>query len=220
LAEAEQVRTELYPLGRKYCSRCKRWRLICDFGRNRDILRAECRTCDRIKKRVVNGMARRGKPFQARARKATAGIPRVYRNGRSDLDTGSPEFRAYMRKRYNNLTPKQIERRRESQRIWCEAKRREAGIKPREFKHRVTPTSKGEILRLDVEPFRQWLIEMHLRLTREQILELTGINERRLTYVLYESDKGKVSIDTVDAALVREGFTNLWELYPELYPDE
>jgi hypothetical protein len=44
------------------------------------------------------------------------------------------------------------------------------------------------------------------------------VDERRLYAVMHES--GSVNLDIVDRALTEDGFTGLWELYPELYPDE
>jgi hypothetical protein len=39
---------ELYPVGRKHCSRCGRWRLLVDFAPKGDYVQSWCRTCQRI----------------------------------------------------------------------------------------------------------------------------------------------------------------------------
>jgi hypothetical protein len=60
--------------------------------------------------------------------------------------------RAYQRAWHANATPEQRDRQREYSRIWQEAKRREAGIAPRNFHHRRSVIDKVEFVGLPPEP--------------------------------------------------------------------
>jgi hypothetical protein len=106
---------------------------------------------------------------------------------------------------------------REAHRIRQEGYRRRKGIKPRNLSRKV-PSSSREVKRLRVEPFREWLKEMSTRYTMGEMEARLKVDERRLYAVMHES--GSVNLDIVDRALTEDGFTGLWELYPELYPDE
>lgn len=87
---------------------------------------------------------------------------------------------------------------------------------------------------LKLKPFQDWLTERRERYGGiGDLSEVVGIPERQLYTLItgFEMVSGKrrrdgkscmrpklsVSIDVVDRALIREGSTSLWELYPELY---
>jgi hypothetical protein len=187
------------------------------MSRTTPYLRAQCQCCERIRARVRQGWGQTtGSPY-GRARKTRCIRGHKYTEGSYYTDKkGGKHCRECQSLRART------EKERERKRIYAEGRRRAAGIPPRNWSTpKETPIKKGEILRLEFEPFKQWLIQMHLKLDREELIDKTGIHPRRLSYILYEAKgRDKVSIDTVDAALIKEGFTGLWELYPELYPDD
>jgi hypothetical protein len=71
---------------------------------------------------------------------------------------------------------------------------------------------------LNIDPFRAWLRRLVLLYGQGLAAEKVGVAERVLHRWLHESRS--VHIDNVDRALIREGSTDLWELYPELYRAE
>lgn len=91
---------------------------------------------------------------------------------------------------------------------------------------------------VDAAPFREWLEERrrvflsesrqdangHVITWREGgpvppwFSAYVGVADRHL-YRILKGEMKRVRIDIVDQALVHEGSTMLWELYPELYPD-
>jgi hypothetical protein len=71
---------------------------------------------------------------------------------------------------------------------------------------------------LDVKPFREWLeATVPKYASLREFCESTGLVERRI-YDMMNGRQKRVSLDTVDQALTRDGSAYLWELYPELYP--
>src|SRR5881628_3070787 len=112
--------------GRKFCTRCGRWRLLVDFyarrydqDGNAVWWQSCCMNCGLIEKRISNGIIRRGRPYEARKPPLT------------------PEQRkARTRELYQcrRRDPQWLERRREYERIWREAKRREQGVPARALK--------------------------------------------------------------------------------------
>lgn len=117
-------------MGHKICSGCRRWRPISDFyvsvrwpdGTPRSF-QSHCVTCQRRSNRVSKGVRRRGRPYQAQrpamnAEQRTARQRALYAEHRRD--------------------PAWAAARRENDRIYREAKRREAGRPARRFKHRRT----------------------------------------------------------------------------------
>ena len=107
-------------LGRRFCSDCKHWRHLIDFhARERGIdgeptaWQSICATCQRIRCRVSAGIKRRGKPFEPRK-------PRM--NHEQRLARARERYREYRK------DPEWLELRREYERIYAEARRREQGI--------------------------------------------------------------------------------------------
>jgi hypothetical protein len=108
---------------------------------------------------------------------------------------------------------------------------------------RQAAMSRGDLLfgpkpYLPAEPFREWLKEREriytaaypesLEGARKGSLprgfaEYVGVPSRRLWGLRY-GDNGQqqesVALDLVERALMHEGSTDLWQLYPHLYPDE
>lgn len=156
--------------GRKFCSKCGRWRLISDFDllKSKDrigCLRAWCQACQRISNR------------ESQARQ----------------------------------TEEQRERRREYQRIWYDAKRREAGIPRRNFNYNSTRTNGDGTLRrrktkidtierilLEPDPIVK-LIEDQLEsdLTYLDLERMTGIHERQIRR-LTTGESARVRVDVAD----------------------
>mgnify|MGYP001594110098 CR=1 FL=1 len=67
--EERIVRTEIYPTGRKFCCRCKRWRQLHEFYAQKSVkghynLRSSCRTCDRVESRRRMGLKERGRAYE------------------------------------------------------------------------------------------------------------------------------------------------------------
>ncbi len=81
--------------------------------------------------------------------------------------------------------------------------------------------SRGEeekrVVLLPAAPFVVWI--KHRRPTYgslNKFCKTCGLQERRV-YDLLKGKSKRVSLDNVDTALVNDGTTMLWELYPELY---
>lgn len=106
-------------VGRKFCSCCGRWRHVIDFDAyartERGVplqFQSRCQACAKAKNRIRNG----GTKLPRKIGKPTAEEKRAYNRA------------SYHRRRQD---PAYLEYFREGQRIYLEAKRREAGIKPR-----------------------------------------------------------------------------------------
>ena len=136
-------------LGRRFCSDCKHWRLLIDFhARDRDAdghptaWQSICATCQRIRCRVNAGIKRRGKPFEPRKPRMT-----------------HQQCLARARERYqeHRKDPEWLELRREYERIYAEARRREQGI-PRD-EARIDRRNPGPDALVPVMPFSLWLEE-------------------------------------------------------------
>lgn len=173
--------------GRKFCSRCGRWRHGCDFSwitpKDRTPrLRAWCDTCQRISNR------------ESQARR----------------------------------TEEQRELVREYQRIWHDAKRREAGVPKRNFNYsstrknrdgtprrRRTKVDKLERVLLERRPIVR-LIEDHLDdgVTMLDLQRQTGIHERQLRR-LTTGESRHVRIDVADKIAYALG-TPLALLYDDM----
>lgn len=79
--------------------------------------------------------------------------------------------------------------------------------------------------RVPAGPFREWILrraDFYNRLLpynngagAAELARRSGLSERRINEVLKRSKF--VRVDIVDRALVNEGSTMLWEIYPELY---
>jgi hypothetical protein len=136
-------------LGRRFCSDCKHWRHLIDFhARERGIdgeptaWQSICATCQRIRCRVSAGIKRRGKPFEPRK-------PRMSHEQR--LARARERYREYRK------DPEWLELRREYERIYAEARRREQGI-PRD-EARIARRHAGPDVLIPVLPFSLWLEE-------------------------------------------------------------
>jgi hypothetical protein len=230
-----------YPviLGRKNCSRCKRFKHLHEYdARERDVegiaiqWQSICKTCTRERCRISAGIRRTGKPYKARRFGA---MTREQRNARK-------------RERYREMMqdPKWAEERREYMRIYAEAKRREAGAERREkmIANRAPKSSIREDM-VPLAPFQRWLEE---RLPVYAAAEVptpgrppgrpgmgglataTGLAERTVFRFLEGRERSKtekydtgyreiteIPLSTVDRALMNEGSTDLWEIYPHLY---
>lgn len=113
--------TNRVTVGRKFCSCCGRWRHAVDFNAYswsaRGVvlqLQSRCATCSRTMHRLKKGGTIK---------------PRKY--GKANHEEKLAQNRASYNRRRKD--PEYLERFREGQRIYLEAKRREAGIKPRNF---------------------------------------------------------------------------------------
>jgi hypothetical protein len=66
-------------------------------------------------------------------------------------------------------------------------------------------------------PFALWIKRRQYAYeSLSQFCRTCELQERRV-YDLIKGNSKRVSVDRVDTALVRDGTTMLWELYPELY---
>lgn len=201
------IRTDLYPTGRKHCSRCGCWRYLHEFGRNKDWLQARCKTCERLIKREQGGH----KPRQFRR------IPR----------RGTPEYRAYRRELYHRnggyaaWPEKKKANRREYARFYKEAKRRERGAYVRNTRPDCKPDNgkpphrEGERLALPAGPLVDWVRENVPHEGQTAIAQKLGVDETTIRR-LREGRQRTVHIDVVDRLCVRAGL-HLSDLYPELY---
>ena len=194
-------------LGRKNCTRCKRWLHLHEFHvrvRHPDgsakSYQTACKACQRTISRVQKGIRARGIPYEARK------------------DITRKEKLANRRARYSVLMqdPQRVADRREYNRIYAEAKRREAGITRRNFKNKTLPGF-GELL--PIEPLAHWFekkLSNGYKGEPGRLALRCGINERALSRIL-NGEQDQVTEDFVDKVLMAEGSTHLWEVYPHLY---
>ena len=117
--------------------------------------------------------------------------------------------RAYQRAWHRQMTPDQRERQREYFRIWQEAKRREAGIAPRNFHHRRSVIDKVESVGLPPEPLRA-VIE-GLGLPDIVIGAAAGVPPRSI-YRLRVGESRHVRLDLADKLALAAGVP-LWVIY-------
>lgn len=219
-------------MGRKNCTKCKCWRPVSDFSvqqwddpieRNTfKVLRPTCNPCERIKGRVKNARLNgRSEPY-----------------GRRDFYTRlSPEERRerhrLRHKERMETEPEYARKFRERQRMYAEAKRREAGKPVRLV---VIESRKSQVAvrhdpKLAIEPFQQWIRKRAAKYAKDFSLhsidndKVSGlghlalachVSEKRL-YQILKGDEypDGVPLKTVDDALTNEGSTFLFELYPE-----
>ena len=117
--------------------------------------------------------------------------------------------RAYQRAWHRQMTPEQRDRQREYFRIWQEAKRREAGVPPRNFHHRRSAVDKLEPVGLPPEPLltvleRAGLPDMELG-------RRAGIPAKSI-YRLRVGESRHVRIDVADKLALAAGVP-LWLIY-------
>lgn len=201
------MRSDLYPTGRKHCSRCGCWRLLYEFNPiEREgphaRLGAWCRTCQAR----YNEERRRARGARVRTEThCLNGHLRTPENTYYRPSDGRPRCRDC--RRATERTPLARER----QRIYRNAKRAEAGLATRQFK-RKPPQDSNERVLLDAEPFADWLRE-HAPGSgegRERWSLAHGVDESQVRR-LQEREQARVHINTVDRVA---GPQLLNELYP------
>jgi hypothetical protein len=184
-------------------------------------LQSWCQTCQRLHTRLRDGH----KPRTNKLRVKTGD------NGYEPQTEGERErYREYQRQRYAGWTDEKKEDRREYQRFMLEAKRREAGIEPRQMKRlkselprRNISTAFTEPL-LDPAPLGEFL-KKHLKSTSIHAMEHRGrVNKRKLEAII--SCAGEVTSYPIQARLGLEladriltGLDCTYLLYV-LYPQE
>lgn len=103
----------------------------------------------------------------------------------------------------------------EQRRRWAEWRR---GEHTREVTDLGAPREYVRLL--DARPFLEWIENTRPQYgSKEFFCEVTGISEKNLRR-LERGEQAHVQLDTVDAALTREGSADLRDLYPALYDDE
>lgn len=171
-------------------------------------IQAHCKTCQNENQRLSKGHKPRGESTTGYKRRTKAEQER---------------YRAYKRTKYAEMTPEQREDRKEYWRIHAEAKRREAGIKPRQFKKRQV--SVGSLTRerpqpdepvLDANPLAVFLEELVHRHGRTTVAKQGSIGLPQLDSIL-DGTEATVRLELADRILTGIG-------YPEqlaiLYPQE
>jgi hypothetical protein len=163
-------------------------------------LQSACITCQRLSGRVTSGNRKRGRPYRAK------------QLSRTGYKRSTPEeqkiYNEYQRRRYHNMTPEQREARRERERFRAEKRRREAGVKPRQFKNRKTVVKNlnsqkntGEEL-MESKPLMDWL-------------QREGLYRSEIAGVRLANVNGTIHLDQVDRVLVALDCPYiLHELYP------
>lgn len=195
-------------LGRRFCSDCKHWRHIFDFhAREWDVdgnpvgFQAICKTCQRIRCRINSGMKRRGRPYEPRK-------PR--RTHEEQLERARELYREHCE------NPEWLEMRREYERIYAEAKRREAGIPRDEAK--MAKRKAGVDVTISVIPFALWQEErIPFYDSWADLAAACGTSDRQLRRTRFnekgELEQPTVRADFVDACLQHEGSTTIVTLY-------
>ena len=208
--------------GRKFCTRCKRWRHVVDFhahGRRPDgypsSLQARCMTCMRVYVRERDGYQPRRWGSCMRGHPRTPeNVGVVYEaNGQAHRYCRACKREVYAEKREKREF---MERKREYQRFWTEAKRRERGARPRQFGPRSKRAPDGERTpKVPAAPFREWLLaRRHKYDSLVDMAVALGVDESVLRKVL-AGEKPTLYATTVDRALTNEGNTLWWELYDD-----
>lgn len=191
-------------VGRKFCTRCGRWRHLVDFGvASRSTrgaclrLQAHCLTCQRVRNRLANGF----KP------RRVGQAPH-----RERLDRHNELYRKRLAE-----NPALAAERQEYDRLWKEAKRRKAGIAPRNFRAPKDPLTSGKAI--DATRFLEWLDrwangrEVGSGANEESIArlcEFAGVPDRAIRRV---RESKRVTVALVDRMLVAAGAdTALWEI--------
>ena len=140
-----------------------------------------------------------------------------YRSGSPRPRCGCCE-RLRARWKRTHTTPEQLERKREYQRIWCEAQRRKQGIPERECDRR-SAVDQIERVFLDPQPIIEVVdryLERHRRvgieLTWEEVARHAGVADRTLRR-LWSGESQRVRLDVADKLAVSLG-SALSLLYP------
>jgi hypothetical protein len=83
----------------------------------------------------------------------------------------------------------------------------------------MAPVDREVVPMLPIGPFREWLVgRLDAYGSVDRLAVVLGASERRLRVWLRAGSR--VSLDSVDRALTREGSALLGELYPELFEFE
>lgn len=210
--------------GRKHCPRCGCWRyLATDFGilRQRTVdgsprFQSWCYYCQRLAARARKGygVSTNGKPGPDPRSHCGKGHYMGGDNLYIEPSTGKRICRVCRSEFIRS--PKQ----REYQRIYQEAKRREAGVEARRFV-RETPRRNASLdpLNVPAEPFRSWL-EEQLKNVPSQGVGAWAIRHhvgRDWVYKTLNNKHPYLSIDHIDRVFTARG--EPWML-EELYPSE
>ena len=67
---------------------------------------------------------------------------------------------------------------------------------------------------LDADPFYEWLVALKGKYGTMEAARRCGISDRHVRRAV-AGEHSRVTLDLVDRALVNEGSTMLWELYPD-----
>lgn len=213
------IRTRSIACGRKFCSNCRRWRHVCDFNGQRWVgeqptrLSAWCKVCNRIDMRARRGHKARDFNACFRGHPWTPETTGFHNDGKRYCRVCRRIRAAELRK-----DPEWLERHREYTRIYSEARRRRLGMPVRKFRNRQPrAVDLEQVTRLPAAPFGVWLREREGEYeSRLAMARALGLDDSLLGKLLAGKKSG-VSIDAVERALVREGSTFLWQLYPSLY---
>jgi hypothetical protein len=188
--------------GRKFCSRCGRWRQTCDFhvhrrwpnGSARDF-QTWCMACTRTAARERYGWKPRAvlppmTDAQKLARVNALALARYH-----ERMAGEPGYR---------------ETRNEYERIYRTAKRRERGIQARVYHHHPTVVDRAERIMLDPEPL---LAELRLRNGEWGLIAERAGLQGRTVHRLLHGESAHVRLDVADKLAVALGIP-LSILYP------
>jgi hypothetical protein len=170
-----------------------------------------CKVCQLQRQRELNGSQPR-QPADLDARREQK---------RQWYAKNKAKILAQKRARYAELKkdPHWMRRKRENDRLSAWSYRRRKGIPEREYKNERATVVQLESSRINAEPFAQWLEALSHEVEGTQELAFrTGLLERTIRRILTREFKS-VSMDLIDRALLNEGSTCLWELYPSLYED-
>lgn len=185
-----------------------------------------CPLCREVKE--VDGFAARkpgqgwldrtGQARHSYCRTCEAGRLREWRN--RNLEARRAKAREDYARRMEMLrrSPKKMAALRETRRLHAWEDRRRAGEREVPKGGPKAPDSE-RVPRLPIGPFSEWLAVKYEEYGRNSLL-LAGVvgMDSSLVHRYKEGKQDRVSIDTVDKALTREGSTFLFQLYPELYP--
>lgn len=175
-----------------------------------------CRKCE--VERISAWKARNGdkqKAYQRAYRERNVDKIRAYNN--SPEGRAKRAIREARRQRKIHRNKAALQQHREKARLLAwEARRRRGAVETPKAGPKAPDTEKD--LRLDSAVFAQWLKAKQREYGGpEQLALVIGMSPRNVRHYLVR-EYPRVSIDTVDRALIREGTTFLWQLYPELYP--
>lgn len=202
--------------GRKLCTsryhRGPRWLPVSYFyvhtwnGAGFKLLQSRCKTCQRLTVRERDGFNQR--------RESHTGYRRRNENERQANNR-------YRRQRRARMTKAQRDDRREYERVKAEVKRREAGVRPRQFKRARPLPKNGAVTYLPIMPLSRWLAELVESRGQSKVSRESGVSEKKLRQIIQRKIDGKVlrrlTLAEVDRVLTRLG-------YPEelaiLYPTE